>query len=758
MLITIEEFRRCVATDTAGLIRRLQEETGRYGTNEAQAWESALDKLSQAFASPSFQPLHLYFQECGNLALEYQLPAASSWADVVLLGAHENTPSAVIIELKDWLTRSDKPGRYEGLIDRQGAQELHPSDQVRGYTEYCRRFHSGVAEHSAKVHGCVLFTRDKWVSTYSAPPNDVLARDYPLFTVDSADIEGRFSNFLRERLTLPNKRFAEAFASGHYKQNRGFVRQIATQILKPDSHVFELLDNQRTAFNRCRAIIETNFFESLSGAPPKKVVIIKGPPGSGKSVIAARLWASLVTDDRLSDGDVLFTTTSQSQSSNWSHLFQKGSGINAARGIVRKATTYTPITTQRVGALRKRNGKKFLSSKTPWRENLSVLQAIGQQYRDGARDNQNLITIVDEAHALINPDNPGGSGQFGFATTLGPQAYHIIRTSLLSIFLLDPLQGFRHRENTSIEELKDWSQELSAGVPEEISLESLQFRCAGSTQFVEWIESVLRGASVEANRELAAHWLASSVTSDQSEKITHFPAKPPLVRAAESPPRYGRAREAVRCRPEFRIFSEPESWEAALREVAHTNQSVRLLASYCREWKTEGTFDPHKLPGELMDFHESYEIDGKKRYWSRIWNFIPQNGTNYTWFVTGHPAGRIATDPLCEVGCPYAVRGFDYDYVGIAWLDDLMWRRGHWHINLQAVHESGNSTLVRKAKRERKSDGPATREVLERTLQAYRILFTRALKGIYVWISDTETRKYLEGSFSKRTESRNAND
>src|SRR5439155_10897454 len=125
--------------------------------------------------------------------------------------------------------------------------------------------------------------------------------------------------------------------------------------------------------------------------------------------------------------------------SNWSHLFDKSTGIDAARGVIRKATTYTPITTQRVGALRKRRGKQFLGSRTSWRENLSLLQATGEKYRDGARDNQNLVTIVDEAHALINPDNPGGSGQFGFATTLGPQAYHIIRTSLLSVFLLDPL-------------------------------------------------------------------------------------------------------------------------------------------------------------------------------------------------------------------------------------------------------------------------------------------------------------------------------
>src|SRR5437868_7029419 len=110
MLITIEEFRHRVATDNAGLVLRLQEETGRYGSKEADAWESSFAKLSHAFQATSFQPLHLFFGSRGNLALEYQLPAASSWADVVLLGRYKSTPAAVIIELKDWATAADRPG------------------------------------------------------------------------------------------------------------------------------------------------------------------------------------------------------------------------------------------------------------------------------------------------------------------------------------------------------------------------------------------------------------------------------------------------------------------------------------------------------------------------------------------------------------------------------------------------------------------------------------------------------------------------
>jgi hypothetical protein len=207
MLITIEEFRRRVASDSAALVSRLQEETGRYGSEEAQAWESSLSKLSRAFEAPSFQPLHLFFGSRGNLALEYQLPAASSWADVVLLGRYETAPAAVIVELKDWTTAADRPGKAEGLIDRAGRQELHPSDQVRGYTEYCRRFHSAI-EGPAKVHGCVLFTHQVYTTAYTVAPNDALTRDYPIFTTAEEDVGAKFPEFFRCRLTEPDEEFA----------------------------------------------------------------------------------------------------------------------------------------------------------------------------------------------------------------------------------------------------------------------------------------------------------------------------------------------------------------------------------------------------------------------------------------------------------------------------------------------------------------------------------------------------------------------
>jgi uncharacterized protein len=718
MLIRIDEFRNRVAKNCNGLVADLQTLTGRYGDEEAKAWASSFGKLNHVFQTPSFQPLHLYFGSRGNLALEYQLPAASSWADVVLLGRHKDKNSAVIIELKNWTTAADKPGKAEGLIEREGRQELHPSDQVRGYSEYCRRFHSAIDEQS-NVSGCVLFTHQIYTDAYTKAPNEQLARNYPIFTTASEDVADRFPEYFRTRLTEPDEEFAIRFATGHYRQQRGFVAQIGAQILNPESSPFELLDNQRRAFALCKAVVEECFLSGSPTKPRKRVVIVNGPPGSGKSAIAARLWASLVTDDRLPEGDVVFTTTSMSQNSNWSYIFDQVAE-EGGEALVRKASIFTPLSTHGLGTLRQAHGAAFMSNAEQWRENLQLLRNLGAGFHDGSRDKQNLVTVVDEAHSLINPEHTAGRGQFGFVTTLGPQAYHIIRTSQLTIFLLDPGQGFRERENTTLDDIVKWAKEIGAGVPEMISLEGAQFRCAGSAEYVNWLESVLQGAPASRNQVLASAW-QHEISTKTAANIIDFEAelrKREVARAAEEEPPFRVVRRPYLFGFEFKIVDSPAGLELELRQRAEEGNSVRLLSSYSREWKTVDAVAPHDLPASMQDFCETYIQDGERKTWARPWNFVPR-GTDYTAFVRAAPGSRMAEDPLSEVGCPYAVRGFDYDYVGILWLNDLVWRDDRWHINAAAVQERGVAALARTARRDQMQNGSATRELLQRTVQAY---------------------------------------
>ncbi|NLD44624.1 MAG: DUF2075 domain-containing protein, partial [Chloroflexi bacterium] len=176
----------------------------------------------------------------------------------------------------------------------------------------------------------------------------------------------------------------------------------------------------------------------------------------------------------------------------------------------------------------------------------------------------------------------------------------------------------------------------------------------------------------------------------------------------------------------------------------------RLLASYGRPWVTKDEMRPHDLPPDKMDFHIPYRRDGKTLRWSRIWNFAPD--ADYELFVQAPPDSRMHDDPLSEVGCPYVVRGFDYDYVGVLWLRDLLWRDGRWTVDTSAVYESALRLTLGRAKKETKRSEPgvATEDLVRQIARGYRVLLSRALAGAYVWFEDRETREHVEGLLSGR--------
>jgi DUF2075 family protein len=95
------------------------------------------------------------------------------------------------------------------------------------------------------------------------------------------------------------------------------------------------------------------------------------------------------------------------------------------------------------------------------------------------------------------------------------------------------------------------------------------------------------------------------------------------------------------------------------------------------------------------------------------------------------------------VGCPYVVRGFDYDYLGVLWLKDLVWRSGRWHVDVKEVFDTALPLSLRQAR-----DGKSG--LLDiRIKRAYRILLSRAIRGLYVWCEDPETQDQLSKLLSK---------
>ena len=703
MLLEVTDFCSQVRSRLPSLVDDLQWETGRQGDAEAEAWSNSLPRLANVLEHDVLKGFHLHIEDRGSLSLEYRLPASGSWIDAVVLGHGAERPSAVVIEMKDWQTAGDMTGPRPGLIQHKGQLVLHPSEQARGYADYCRGFHSAVVEDKADVSGCVFMTGTQAAPAYSQPPHDELTSEFPVFTMWRADVVDRFPAYLASRLSRPNSKFAERFEKGTYVQDRSLVLQIARSVDDPGSTPFVLLDKQREGYEHCLEHIE----QVLEKDAEKAVVIIEGPPGSGKSVLAAHLWARLIEDERI-DGSVVLTSTSSSQKHNWKALFQNASHLPAAEGVVVASNQYKPSGFTPMWVKREREKGREIEVAT-WRQNLSHYYESGGV--NSSPDNSYAVSIVDEAHALIDPTAPGKKGipTSGWVHHAGPQAWHIMRSSRVSLFLMDSDQSYRDNETTTRARIEEFASEFGVAEVHRISLAGAQFRCGGSVEYMDWLDGL-------------------------------FGFSP-----GTSPSTSWNAREGGPF--EFQIVDDPGRLDEQLGEKYDEGSSVRLLASYARKWVSKKEAAPHALPPASKDFFLRYERDGLPRTWARIWNYAPKE--NYTLFVQAPEGSRMADDPLCEVGCPYVVRGFDYDYAGVLWMSDLVWR-GRWVAQPEHVFETGwKSTLAAAKKEHRKgTDGLAMDELVERLKRAYRVLLSRAIRGAYIWFEDDETRRHVESQLN----------
>jgi uncharacterized protein len=86
------------------------------------------------------------------------------------------------------------------------------------------------------------------------------------------------------------------------------------------------------------------------------------------------------------------------------------------------------------------------------------------------------------------------------------------------------------------------------------------------------------------------------------------------------------------------------------------------------------------------------------------------------------------------VGCVYTAQGFEYDFAGVIFGRDLVWRpRQGWVGQPEYSHD----TIVKRAA---KSDPARFTALVKNT---YRVLLTRGLRGCAVYFEDEQTRDFV---------------
>lgn len=403
------------------------QKTGRYASDaEFKSWAASLREMSRVLRDPQI-PGDI------GVGVEFGIPQTAKRIDFILSGEDDaGTPHVVIVELKQW--SSSKLSDKDGLIvaNRGGRSETegaHPSYQAWSYAALLNGFNEAVYESGTALRPCAYLHNYK---------DDGVIRDAryapyldkaPVFLKGEEELK-LLRDFIKKHVRKGDK------GDLLYKIENGRIRpskMLADSLGKmlKGNQEFVLIDDQKVVYETCLARTEQ------ASETRKQVVIVKGGPGTGKSVVAVNLLVALTKRGQVT----------------------KYVSKNAAPRAVYAKKLAGQVRRVEVGNM-------FSGSGGFHNADPNVFDTL----------------VVDEAHRLN-----AKSGLYG---NLGEnQVMELIRSAKCTIFFVDDDQIVTLADIGHTKELIHWANAAGAEIT---TLElSSQFRCNGSDGYVAWLDNWL---------------------------------------------------------------------------------------------------------------------------------------------------------------------------------------------------------------------------------------------------------------------------
>lgn len=405
--------------------------------SEARAWRTSLPYLGQVMALADLP-------ERTSIALEVRIPYYAKRIDALLFGhdAHGRS-NAVIVELKAWSeVEALADGNVQTVIGGRPRVEPHPSAQAQAYrdhlSDFCKAFQGDGAVTLWSCAYCHNYTEPGARGLFDRQ-FDALRQDSPTFGARDAD---RMAEFLRERLVADE---GPSVVAVYDQAGVGPSRQLvehASEVIRRQN-VFRLLDEQIAANNAIMHAVD-----HAARARHKHVILVRGGPGTGKSVIALNAFGRVLAkgmQTSLVSGSGAFT---------WS--------------------------------MRRLLGRR-----------LSGLVRYTDYFWDYAPDSVDVL-LVDEAHRIRAKSQPKVPRAERPRVS---QAEELIRAARVSIFFVDENQIISPEEVGEPELIRETAARMGAQY-EEYRLPH-QFRCGGSDAYLDWLDDMLRIAPDDQELVLA---------------------------------------------------------------------------------------------------------------------------------------------------------------------------------------------------------------------------------------------------------------
>jgi len=285
-----------------------------------------------------------------------------------------------------------------------------------------------------------------------------------------------------------------------------------------------------------------------------------------------------------------------------------------------------------------------------------------------AKSNEIDVLILDEAHRIRERTG------YPFKSTGKLQIQDLINSAKVSVFFIDDFQTVRKGEMGSSKFIKEQSLSENCKVYE-FELEA-QFRCGGSDGYTNWIDNTLN-----IRKTANATW-------SNEENF------------------------------EFEIVSSVEELDKIIHSKAEQGYTARITAGFCWEWSKRPESD-----GSLVN-------DVQLGSYKRPWNAREE----LTHLKPGIPKSQFwAFDSkgIDQIGCIYTAQGFEFDYAGIIFGDDL-------------VYDPNTHSWVGRPEKSYDLQVKNSQNYVQLVKNAYRVLLSRGMKGCYVYFMDKNTENFFK--------------
>jgi DUF2075 family protein len=413
--------------------RAFERRIHRPNPGEVRSWQNSMQHMYMMLNTPEIP------SECG-VAIEFGVPYTNSRIDFLLTGSAATEPpepsydAAVIIELKQWqeLKATSRDGIVNTVLGGGRRDTSHPSYQAWSYAQMIENYNEAVREAEIVLLPCA-YLHNYHPLLHGDPLMDERYSTYldeaPVFCAEDVF---RLRAFICKHITRGDDgAVLYRIESGRLRPSKSLQDALAGML--EGNAEFVMIDDQKVVFEQALELAR-----KARGTGEKQVMIVRGGPGTGKSVVAVNLLVRLTADDM---------------------VVQYVSKNSAPRNVYRQML---------------KGGRRTKAY-------IDGLFRGPDQFHTMAKESFDAI-VVDEAHRLREQ-----SGLYG---NLGEnQMAELIGASRFSIFFIDEDQRVTAADAGSEAEIRLFAKRAGATVTD--SELTSQFRCNGSDSYLEWLDDRL---------------------------------------------------------------------------------------------------------------------------------------------------------------------------------------------------------------------------------------------------------------------------